>query len=173
MPLDVPGRHVRYTERIVAVEFSYKSLWKLDKHLKEARGGVPWGGKNMSICRKNKEGLVFIPSGLRPFGCKKLAPYCFIANTPVFSPLASFKCLSSFFFFGNSTDICVKIGQVWTNLARFSPKSDRVRRRVLPRCALSTTSYSLRRPTILWPKLTDDGWRMAPSLSRVVGVWWP
>ena len=29
-------------------------------------GGVPWGGKNMSICRKNKKGLVFIHSG--PFG---------------------------------------------------------------------------------------------------------
>ena len=40
-------------------------------------GGVPWGGKNMSICRKNKKGLVFIPSGPSAPRVKKTSPLLF------------------------------------------------------------------------------------------------
>ena len=52
---------------------------------------------------------------------KKLAPYCFIANTSVFSTPGDPPAgeLGYRFFFGNSTDICVKIGQVWTSLDKF------------------------------------------------------
>ena len=92
-------------------------------------GGVPWGGKNMSICRKNKKGLVFIHSG--PFGAsvwKKQAPCCFIANTPVFStpgdPPGGGTGLQIFFWEFNrylrqdwtSLD---KFRRVWTSLDKF------------------------------------------------------